>query len=384
MLVYLSSPHLRLVIERKADMFKNAKFKVNDAKGKEVLNHPILQLLNKPNPLQGKSDFLFQWSTFIDIYSNALIYKLKPISFSGGAKVLWNLPMGDVKITPTGKLFQQTKIEDIIEKYTLFFGQQNTQPVDYFPEDVIHATQGASNMYFVGESRILTLKIPISNIDGSMKTRNCIIHDRGALGILSSESKDNAGAIPLGEGERKRIETQMKSNYGIGDDQMQTLITNASLKYTPMTYPTKDLMLFEEVEEDFQTICGEYGMSRDLFPSTKGATFENQEQALKSTYQNTIQPQANMFCDLMMNDDDIKLLLKPGELLVADYSWLPCMKEDELKFAQAEFQKAQSISLMYHDNIIDAKRYAELMGEEKVSGTGEVPVVAPHKPVNDL
>ena len=375
MLVYQSTPHLRLIIERKADFFSNGRIYVKDSKGNEVENHQALSLFKKPNVLQTQRDFMAQWSVFWDIYSNGFVNKTKVISFAGGPKALWNLPPSTLKIVPTGKLFGMTKLEDIIEKYVMFSGQPNSQ--DFYPKDIIHFTQGTSDAYYIGQSKILTNRIVVSNLDGAYKTRNCIIHDRGALGILSSAGKDTDGGIPLDEPERKRIESQYKKEYGIGDDQMKTIITNANLHYESMTFPTKDLMLFEEVEDDFQVLCGAFGMARDVFPSTDKATYENQSAAEKATYQNTIIPQAEMFCDVMQVDPDIAQLFKPGEKLCIDYCHLPCMKEDELKEAQAEFAEIQKLSLLKKDGIISPEAYAEMAGV-KFTGTG----LTEHPPTN--
>jgi len=200
-------------------------------------------------------------------------------------------------------------------------------------------TQSGQN-YIIGESKLLSLRTVISNIDSALKTRNCIINDRGALGILANNSKDQDGGLPLDEKERKRIEQEYRNSYGISDDQKKILITNSALTWQPMSFPTKDLLLFEEIEDDFAAICGMYGMSRDIFPSVKGATFENTKEAIKQTYQNTIQPQADQLMRIISNQFNLK---EQGLTLEAEYDWLPVMKDDELKEAQAEQAEYQAI-----------------------------------------
>lgn len=337
--VYLGSAHLRLVIDRKAEMFKNMEICLYDKNNKKIDNHPVLSLLNKPNPLQGRELFLAQLSMYRDIYTQAFIYELYPsIKFDPNSPpaVLWNLPPSMVKINRTGKLWDQTTIDGIIQSYELLDGSNKKLS----PKEVIQVSDQTGANYITGESKILTLRTVISNIESALKTRNCIINDRGALGILANNSKDQDGGLPLDEKERERIEKQYRNSYGISDDQKKILITNSALTWQPMSFPTRDLMLFEEIEDDFQTLCGMFGMARDVFPSTKGATFENQKEAIKQTYQNTLQPQADQ---LMRQLSERLGLTAQGLRLEAEYDWLPVMKDDELKEAQAEQAEYQAI-----------------------------------------
>jgi hypothetical protein len=100
-------------------------------------------------------------------------------------------------------------------------------------------------------------------------------------------------------------------------------------------------------------------LARDIFPSTQGATFENQVEAFKQTYQNTLQPQADQ---LMRTLNNRWGLYQQGIELRAEYAWLPVMKEDELKNQQAELAKAQTQSQLLRDGVINKEQYAQAFG----------------------
>lgn len=343
MLVYLQAPILRAIIDAKAGMLKNMVVEAYtvDSKGVEtpVLDHPVLQLLNYPNPLQSFEDFLAQYSIYRSVYSNAFIYKLK--GFSGAfPTALWLLPPGEMKIIPTGKLFNQTKVENIIDHYEMYNSGQGA-PYEYKPQEIIHYCDGTSDKYFFGESKILTNKLTISNIQGALKTRNIIINDKGAIGILSNDADDKSGGIPLGKTEKENIEKEYRNKYGLSDDQMRILMTTSKVKWQPMSYPTKDLMLFEEIEDGVNTLCAEYGLWRDVLPSTKGATFENMKEALRMTYQNTIQQEGNTFLAGIERDPDMGLKDK-GIKLRASFAHVPAMKENEKEKSEADMAEAKA------------------------------------------
>jgi len=355
---YLDCPHLQIVINKRAEMMSNMSVKLFDIKeDKEIENHAVLDLLKKPTPIQSFEEWVTQYSIYKDIFASNFIYKLRATSTSD-PKALWNLPSGLMEVLWTGKMFKQTKIEDIIKEYIL---KWNGQEEKYQVSDIIYKTENYHPEHGKGISKILSLTLPVSNIIASLKSRNVIITEKGMFGILSNQAKDNAGAIPLGQDERARIENQFNKDRNIYSNKSHIAITNSALKWEAMSYPMKDMLFMEEVEDDFAAILSAYGMDRDVFPSIKGATFENKKQGLIMTYQNTIQPEAD---DLMNTLSNELGLTEQGLKLIADYSWLPILKEDELREEQVQKIEAERLSLMLADNIISRETYAQMMDVE--------------------
>jgi HK97 family phage portal protein len=351
--VYQSVPHLRIAIDKKAEMLSNMEIKLYDDMG-EVTDHPVLSLFTKPNPLQSTEKFISQYSMMLNIYANSFIYKNVGMPNSLPL-AMWVFPSGDMQVNNTGKLFQQVSIEGIIESYEIVSTHQI-----YSPKDVLHISNGDAEQYYIGKSKIYTLALPISNILASLKSRNILITERGAIGILSSASKDSDGGVPLGREERERIERQYQRDRGLDSAKGHVVVTNSQLTWQPMTIAVRDLMLFEEIEDDFAAILGAYGLARDLFPSVKGATFENQKEALRTTYQNTIQPEAD---GLMNSLTSFLGLNKEGLKLVADYSWLPCMKEDEKRIQEIETAKVTALHQQFYDGAITIDEYRMELGK---------------------
>jgi len=167
--------------------------------------------------------------------------------------------------------------------------------------------------------------------------------------LISSKQSDSDSAIPLGSEEKKRIEKDFNQvDYGINDIQSHTVVSTATLTASKMSYPTKDLMLFEEIEDDFNAICGAYGMDRDIFPSTKGATFENKEKGERATYQNTIQTCAKTYADFISQLTGVE---SEGKYFVIEYDHLPIMKENELEEANEDKVEGET-SAMFVDTLI--------------------------------
>lgn len=343
MLVYASVPILRAIIDRKAELLQNGRLKVVDINDeeKEFPDDPVYQLLYRPNPLQKKTDFLAQWSVMRDVYAMSIIYKNKASSKSF-PKTLWVFPTGEMKVIPTGYLFDQTKIENIIEK----FQHINTQapsaaPKDYSPGEIMFYVDGQSDRYFFGISKIVTNKLLVSNLQQALTTRNVLLTDMGARGILSNKTPD---ATPLGKNEREKIEKDYRKQYGNGEDQQKIIITNSALEFQPMSFPTKDLLAFEEVEDCFCHLVEAYGLIREIFPSSETGKSSNTigadgkgktEEALKICYETTIQQTADEFCRGFNDDPDFGLADRRRKL-ICTYDHLPVMKEDQVSAEQVE------------------------------------------------
>jgi HK97 family phage portal protein len=337
--VYNTIPHFQSVVNQLADMFKNMEVKLYNKKtGEEIESHPVLDLLKKPNPLRSFEEFLYEYYVFKSIFGNAFIYQIKGLP-SALPSLMWNLLPSDVEVVPTGKLYSQTTIDGIIKSYKVY--DQSTY-INVAASDMIYKNEGVGGNLITSISKVDALQLPLSNIVGALKSENVLIVERGAEGILSNETNSDGGAIPLGKEERERIEKEMQRTYGIFDGQKRKIITNSSLKWQPMSFPMKDLMLLECIESDFQSICAAYGADRDLFPSTKGATFENKNNGLKATYQNTIQPQADDFINTLNNALG---LFKQGLYLEASYDHVPVLQEDKQMEEQAEKTEAEKNSI---------------------------------------
>lgn len=362
-------PHLNTVISRGAEMFSNMCVQHVDKNGKEIENSDIMKLLNEPNPLQTLEQFLYDFYIYFAIYSSNFGYKNYGSSLSELPSVLWWLPPGWMKINATGKLYNQYKIEDIIENYTFMFDQ-----TVYETKDIIHITEGISQSKLTGASKIETLQLPLSNIVSGLKSKNIIINERGMIGFISSAgNKDmSGGVIPMNNNEKTKLEKQYQIDRSLDSENSHVGIFQSSLTWTPMAFDVKQLMLYEGFEDDFCQICGAYGIDRKIFPasivskSTLGSTSDT-EQAIKTTIQNTLLPLANKLLRKMAKEFKIT---ERGEKLTASWDHLPVMKEDEKTANEAFKSKIDGLSILKRDGIIDANTYAEEAGVE-MTGTGE-------------
>lgn len=359
-------PHLNIVISEGAKMFSGMEIKHYQGIGKdrkEVPNSEVLKFLQNPNPLQAQADFLYEFYVQNAIYRTTFCYVNAPSRLSSTPSALWWLPGESMKINLTGKMFDQISIEGIIENYELMDYDRI-----YDPKDVIHIIDGISQNKITAKPTIESLQVTLSNIMAVLKSYNIIVSERGMIGFIASERSDSTGlSIPMTKEERAAFQKQYQKDYNLDSQNGHVAITEAALKWVPMTFDVQQLMLFEGLEDSFSQICAAYGHKRDIYPSTKGATFENQKQAEVGTYQTTMQPLGQKLLNQLAQRFQLK---DKDQYLEPSWEHMPMMQEDEGEKATALNTNVQAYSKMLADGIISPKQYAELAGV-KMDGTGE-------------
>lgn len=325
--VYFNNPQVKLVYDRFADMYSNMQIVKENIKTGEIVEDPeLMKLLENPNVLQTQNSWLKERCKQLLVYGNQFTYKnvvaprLKKYPIA-----LWNPSPVFTEPVLTGKVFDQIELKGIVEKYrynNLTGGIQR----DFSTEDILWQKVPGLDDPLNGVSKLKGFEYPVSNNEAAYKYLNIISSKKGAIGMISNESGDDAGAMPLLKDEKDRIYKDHIDTYGIEEHQRHIILTEATLKWTPMGYPTKDLMLLEQIEANTLTIIDSLGLNVNIF-ANKNSTYENVRMGYVQSYQDAIQPAA---------DQDLQALSKflnieEGFRLRASFDHLHMMKEYKLK-----------------------------------------------------
>jgi len=183
-------------------------------------------------------------------------------------------------------------------------------------------------------SRIDSLKYPLSNIKAQYHKRNVLLENIGSIGILTTSQSDMGGAIPMTPEEKRQIQQDW---FKRSKDEL--IITESNVDWKPMSYPTRDLMLFEELTADKMAIIDTYGLNANLFSSERGTTFTNVRDSIRLVYTDTIIPETQSMYNSMMKQWG----LSDEYYLKADFSHLPALQEDEGEKADVQKTKAETL-----------------------------------------
>ena len=344
--LFIDIPELRSVVNKRATMMASNMPMLYDKNGNLVENHWINDLINKPNGVQSWSDVVYSMSVQDALYSNVVAYC--PLRSFGQRNLIITLPNNKIQINLSGKKLKQMEMNDLITSFVFTYDDGSKETIEL--QDSIYLTT-ADGMNIVRPiSRIDSLRLPLSNIMASYNKRNVLLENLGAIGILSAQQNDLGGAIPMTPEERQKIQRDW---YRRQKDEL--IITESNVNWQPMSYPTRDLMLFEELTEDKLAIIDAFGLNYNLFSSEKGSTFSNVRDSIRMAYTDTIIPETQQIYDSMIAQWGLQ-----GEYyLQANFDHLPILQDDENQKASAEKTKVDTFSVMLRDGVITQQQYAE-------------------------
>jgi hypothetical protein len=330
--LFMTVPELRAVIERRASMMSSAKPKIVDDDGNEIENHPWLyEIINKPNPLQSWSDVIFSLSINDALFNNAFAYSPK-LAFDFRKQIV-PLPSSMMKIKLSGRFLNQLDSGGLFDGFEFHYNENDFETIEI--DDMVYlATPDGINL-INPSNRIETLKFPLSNIVSQYKKRNVLLENLTALGILSTQKSDMGGSLPLTDDERKKIRNDWKRR-----NRDEIIMTEANVNWTPMNFPTRDLLLFEELDADRMAIIDAFGMSHHIFSKESGSTFSNVREGMRMTYQDTIIPETQQMYDSISHQWKLP---ENGIHLIADFSHVAILQSDMKEQAEAMDKRASAV-----------------------------------------
>lgn len=330
--LYIQIPELRTVINKRAIMISSAIPKLCDLDGNPVESHWFQEIINQPNPTQSWSDVIYSLAVNDGLFNNSFAYCPKR-SFDL-RNLLVPLPSNQIKIVGTGKFLDQIDQDGLIENFEFWYNTEKFENIK--PEDMIYLNTPDGINLINPVNRIETLKYPLSNIMAQYNKRNVILENMGAIGILSSKKSDLGGSLPMTPEEKNEIQADWLKR-----SKDKLVLTEADISWTPMSYPTKDLMLFDELTEDKMAIIDSYGLSYYLFSQGKGATFTNVKEGMRMSYQDTIIPETNQMYQTISQQMG---LVNEGYYIKADFSHIPVLQDDKNAEASALNLRADAVN----------------------------------------
>lgn len=368
---YSRCPPLAAVINRKAQAYINGKTELVNSKGKPAIGgdaKKINDLFARPNPLQSWKQFEALLYIYVQLYGFCIVLPIYPYGFSsvnGGPKEassLWILPPHMISAKEvTGRFwYKSQKVSDILPFITLKYKNVTEEiPTDdlYIFRDF---TPNVESVLFPS-SRVKPLAMPINNIISAYESRNELINYAGSQGILTPTS-DAMGPMPLKEGEKEQLQADFKRQYGIKKGQSRYIISPTPVDWKQMGRPTKDLMLFEEIQDDIMRICDGYVYPSPLLNSDKGPAVANTKEFKAQVYQDAIIPES---MDLYEQWNAFFQLEPTSMTLTKNYEHIPVLKSDQVDDGRAALYRIQSLQIAYLMDGVTLNQLRAEMGYEQ-------------------
>ena len=247
----------------------------------ELEGTELHQLLDRPNPAQSYNTFIQELLAFGLLTGNRYIYGITPQSGQNATKFkeLYVLPSQVMQIH-SGGLFKP------VDYYTLEYNGQHQLPV----ENVLHIAD--FNPYYDGTGSHLygmsPLKAGLRVLDANneaVTTGLKYLQNQMARGVLMSEEGD------LNEVQARQLKDRFKKQYQGSKNAGDVVITPKKLSWINFGLSASDLNLIEQYNATIKDLCNIYSVPVQLLNNTDHQSYNNQKEAKKSLYVNSIIPQ---------------------------------------------------------------------------------------------
>lgn len=352
--IYNTIPQFKIPVDKLASMFSNGVFKLQKTGDDSLLplTPELAKLLENPNLMQGQNPFLNQYYRQLKVYGNQFIYKTQISPLLKVPTSLKNISPALLTPVLTGKYFDQVDIKGIVEKYEY---KENGSIKPFETNSVLWSRIEDLDNPLIGVSPLIGLEFPTSNTELAYKYLNCISGERGALGILSkTQNKDSMGSLPTFPEEQKELEKAYRDTHGVEDGQIKMILAKTPVTYTPMSYPTRDLLLPEQIDANGMVILDALGVNRNLF---NNSTYENLKNGLISTHNDTIVPDADGFTQNLSKFIGVQ----EGYRLVLDYSHLPYLQANKVETADTFSKVSAALNQLVTSLIITPQQANEIL-----------------------
>ena len=286
------------VICLQCDLFSLAKPYVYDLEDNEIPDDPILTLLDSPNPMQSRSQFLWDYmfwnmvgNSYCYVDSDVVTNDTNKLYFLEHSKMHWPNDFERQKDKLILSKKSKADLDTTIIKYRFDDGTMIDIPLSkiIFNTDL---SNGVGNWY-KGKSRIEALYKIISNSEMVLDAEN-INYDFAKKFLVAGKSDpDNTTQLPLTGPEKESIEEKMNGRKRVH-------AVKSMIEIKRFVENLKHLDLPAQYMSQYFLIGSMYNIPRDILEAdVKGTTYENQEKATMRHVSYTLQPKGNDFLEAL-------------------------------------------------------------------------------------
>ena len=245
----------------------------------EIDSHPLLDLLDKPNPETIKADALYIVQSHKKLAGDAFWLKIRT---NGQVTSLRSLPPDRIILNlrpPTET--DPTCIESYHYQDTI---SGNKVDVTYMPEDIIHFKKPNPKNPFRGLGAVEALADTI-DLDNLTTDTTLSFFKNGAINnfVLSTEAK-------ITDEQLRRLRGELRASYGGSSNAYKTMILGGGLKPVDISYSNKDQEFLGQLEWYRDKIMYGFGNTKASLGMIDDVNRASHEGSIIEWKRNTIKP----------------------------------------------------------------------------------------------
>jgi HK97 family phage portal protein len=287
-------------------------------------SHPLYDLLERPNPYQGGSEFREAVFGFKLITGNAYVHGVRIENGRDAGKVaeMWTMPSQFIEIVAS------SNPETVIKGYRLTW--YNGVDLATLPaEDVMHLKYFNPNYAWAGHhlygmSPLQSARRVVTRSNEAYTANAKMLKNMSPPGILMLDDPN----VDFTPEQASQLERQWAGKIG-PEKAGKMMVTAAKFNYVQLGLSPVDLNIIESQKMDLRDICNVYGVSSELFNDPDNKTNANKEQSRKALYYERVIPELDLLRD-ELNRWLLPAYNRDGEQYHIDYdlSAIPALQDD--------------------------------------------------------
>lgn len=249
--------------------------------------HPLIDLLQNPNPVQAGSDFWQAFVAFRLITGNPYMEKILPNSSDALPQELWIWPPYQMKVVaadtnpvPLGYVWEDGARKKLWE----------VDPLDGTSNILHWKTFNPLDLWY-GMSPMAAAALSVDQHNEAGKWNAMLLQNYAApSGIISADET-------LNDPEFKQLQNRMDAKHKGSSNAGRWMLLEGGLKWEQIALSPKDMDWLNGKNVSAQDIAGAYGVPLQVIPLPGSQTFANYEQARAALYEDTALPLVDSLVD---------------------------------------------------------------------------------------
>jgi HK97 family phage portal protein len=251
---------------------------------RELSEHPLLKLLERPNPHESGADLFESWYGYLEVAGNAYI---ELVELDGVPREIYALRPDRMKVVP-GRSGWPEAYDYAVDGRTVSFAYDPARgetPILHMK--MFHPTD---DHYGLSPLEAAAFAVDIHNAAGQW---NKALLDNAARPSGALVYKGADGASNLSEDQFERLKRELTDNYQGAANAGRPLLLEGGLDWTAMGLTPKDMDFIEAKRAAARDIALAFGVPPMLLGIPGDNTFANYAEANRSFWRQTVLPLAN-------------------------------------------------------------------------------------------
>ena len=328
----------------------------------ELDEHPILSLLNRPNPMQAGVEYFQSLYSYLLISGNSYAQMSE---VAGVPRELYLLRPDRVKIKPS-KTASPSGYEYMLNGRVVH--TYNADPVTGVSE-VKHIKMWNPLDDFYGMSPIKAAAVDIDN-HNAVNKHNVSLLENGARpsgAIIFKPQNDRGLPIQLSDGQRQQLQDDMRMKFQGTKNAGRPLLLEGDFDWREMGLSPKDMDFLQQKHMAAKDIALCFGVPSQLIGIPDSQTYANVQEARLALYEETIIPLAKRVESDM--NEWISPLFGDDISIRYDFESIPAMTERRKRIYENVVQAVR-------EGIISRNEARDRLGLEPITGGDDVFIAA--------